>query len=203
MRIGILGGTFDPPHLAHLVLAAAARHARALDRVLLVPAGDPWRKADSGVSTAADRLALTRAAVEGALPWAEVSDIEVRRAGPSYTADTLAELQGEAPGHEWWFILGWDALADLPNWREPERILELARLALAQRGDEAADGAALPAAAVEAFPELSSRVDRVPIPRLDVSASELRRRLSVGEPTAPLLPATVRERIAAIGLYGV
>ena len=203
MRVGILGGTFDPPHLAHLVLAAAARHAHALDRVLLVPAGDPWRKADSDVSPPTDRLALTRAAVEGVLPWAEVSDIEVRRAGPSYTADTLAELREESPGHGWWFILGWDALADLPNWRQPERILELARLALAQRGDEAADGAALPAAAVEAFPELSSRVDRVPIPRLDVSASELRRRLSGREPTAPLLPAAVRERIAALGLYGV
>ena len=203
MRIGILGGTFDPPHLAHLVLAAAARHAHALDRVLLVPAGDPWRKADSDVSTAADRLALTRAAVEGVLPWAEVSDIEVRRAGPSYTAETLEELQTEARGHEWWFILGWDALADLPNWREPERILELARLALAQRGDEAGDGEALPAAVVEAFPELSSRVDCLLSPRLNVSASELRRRLREGEPTAPLLPAAVRERIAALGLYGV
>ena len=203
MRIGILGGTFDPPHLAHLVLAAAARHALALDRVLLVPAGDPWRKADSDVSPAADRLALTRAAVEGVLPWAEVSDIEVRRAGPSYTAETLAELREESPGHQWWFILGWDALADLPNWREPQRILELARLALARRGDEAGDGEALPAAAVEAFPELSSRVDCLLIPRLNVSASSLRRRLSGGEPTAPLLPATVRERIAALGLYGV
>ena len=203
MRIGILGGTFDPPHLAHLVLAAAARQALTLDRVLLAPAGDPWRKADSNVSLAADRLALTRAAVEDVLPWAEVSDIEVRRSGPSYTAETLAELRAEAPGHEWWFILGWDALADLPNWREPERILELARLALAQRGDETgADGAALPPAAVEAFPGLSTRVDRVSIPRLDVSASELRRRLREGEPTAPLLPAAVRQRIADRGLYG-
>ena len=201
MRIGILGGTFDPPHLAHRVLAAAARHALALDRVLLVPAGDPWRKADSDVSTAADRLALTRAAVEGVLPWAEVSDIEVRRPGPSYTADTLAELREESPGHQWWFILGWDALADLPNWREPQRILELARLALAQRGDEAADGAALSHAAVEAFPGLSTRVDLVPIPRLDVSASELRRRLREGEPTAPLLAPAVRRRIADLGLY--
>ena len=203
MRIGILGGTFDPPHLAHLVLAAAARRTLTLDRVLLAPAGDPWRKADSNVSPAADRLALTRAAVEDVLPWAEVSDIEVRRSGPSYTAETLEELQAEAPGHEWWFILGRDALADLPNWREPERILELARLALAQRGDEAgAGGTALPAAAVEAFQGLSSRVDVVQIPRLDVSASELRRRLREGEPTAPLLPAAVRQRIADRGLYG-
>ena len=204
MRIGVLGGTFDPPHLAHLVLAAAARHALALDRVLLAPAGDPWRKADSNVSPAADRLALTRAAVEEALPWAEVSDVEVRRPGPSYTAETLEELQAEATGHEWWFILGWDALGDLPNWRQPQRILELARLALAQRGDEAAgDGASLPPAAVEAFPSLAERVDRVPIPRLDVSASELRRRLREGEPTAPQLPAAVRRRVAERGLYGV
>ena len=137
------------------------------------------------------------------LPWAEVSDIEVRRSGPSYTVETLEELRAEAPGHEWWFILGWDALSDLPNWRQPERILELARLALAQRGGEAgAGGTALPAAAVEAFQGLSSRVDVVQIPRLDVSASELRRRLREGEPTAPLLPAAVRRRIADRGLYG-
>ena len=203
MRIGVLGGTFDPPHLAHLVLAAAARRALALERVLLMPAGDPWRKADSDVSTASARLALTRAAVVDVLPWAEVSDIEVRRSGPSYTAETLEELQAKEPGHEWWFILGSDALADLPNWREPQRILELARLALAQRGDEAGDGAALPAATVEAFPGLSARVDRVPIPRLAVSASELRRRLCGGEPTGPLLAPAVRERIAELGLYGV
>ena len=200
MRIGVLGGTFDPPHRAHLVLASAARRTLGLDRVLLVPAGDPWRKAGSGVSPAADRLALTRAAVEDALPWAEVSELEVRRDGPSYTADTLEALQAQEPGHEWWFILGWDALADLPNWRRPERILELARLALAERGDEAG-AAALPGAAAEAFPDLDVRVDRVPIPRLDVSASELRRRLREGEPTAPLLPAGVRELIAERGLY--
>lgn len=201
MRIGVLGGTFDPPHLAHLVLAAAARRALDLDRVVLVPAGDPWRKAGSGVSPAADRLALTRAAVEGSSPWAEVSEIEVRRPGPSYTAETLEELQAEAPGNEWWFILGWDALADLPNWQRPGRILELARLALAERGDEAG-GSALPAQTVEAFPDLAERVDRVPIPRLAVSASELRRRLRDGEPTAPLLPSGVRELIAERGLYG-
>ena len=200
MRIGVLGGTFDPPHLAHLVLAAAARRALDLDRVLLVPAGDPWRKAGSGVSPAADRLALTHAAVEGVLPWAEVSEIEVRRPGPSYTAETLEELQAEAPRNEWWFILGWDALADLPNWREPGRILELARLALAERG-EAADAAPLPRETVEAFPDLAERVDRVPIPRLDVSASELRRRVREGEPTAPLLPAGVRRLVAERGLY--
>ena len=201
MRIGVLGGTFDPPHLAHLVLAAAARQALALDRVVLVPAGDPWRKAGSGVSPAAERLALTRAAVADVLPWVEVSEIEMRREGPSYTAETLAELLAGSPGNEWWFILGWDALADLPNWHEPERIIELARLALAQRGGESADGA-LPPEAVAALPGLTARVDRVPIPRLEVSASELRRRLREGEETAPLLPAAVRRRIAGRGLYG-
>ncbi len=203
MRIGVLGGTFDPPHLAHLVLAAAARSALALDRVVLVPAGDPWRKAGSSVSPAAGRLALTRAAVEDVLPWAEVSEIEVRRAGPSYTAETLEELQAGAPGNEWWFILGRDALADLPHWREPGRIVALARLALAGRGGEASGGGGeLPDAALAAVPGLEARVDRVPIPRLDVSASELRRRLRAGEQAAPLLPVAVRRRIAELGLYG-
>ena len=197
-RIGLLGGTFDPPHLAHLVLAAAARRTHALERVLLVPAGDPWRKADREVSPAESRLELARASVGGLLRWAEVSDVEVIRAGPSYTVDTLGELRAQLPDAEWWFILGRDALADLPNWREPERILELARLALAQRG---AAEEPLPAAAVAAFPELAARVDLVPMPQLEISASELRRRVAAGEPTAPLLPGAVRRRIEQLGLY--
>ena len=197
-RIGLLGGTFDPPHLAHLVLAAAARRALALERVLLVPAGDPWRKADREVSPAESRLELARAAVAGLGPWAEVRDVEVRRAGPTYTVETLEELRAELPDAEWWFILGRDALADLPNWREPERILELARLALAQRG---AAEERLPAAATAALPDVAARVDLVPMPLLDISASELRRRVAAGEPTAPLLPVAVRRRIDRLGLY--
>lgn len=202
-RVGVLGGTFDPPHLGHLVLAAAARRALALDRVLFVPAGDPWRKTGGAgggpgaVSPPEARLALTRAAVEG-LPWAEVSDAEVRRAGPSYTAETLERLRAAAPGAERWFLLGRDALADLPHWRDPARILALARLGLAQRG---AAGEPLPAAAAAALPGLAARVDAVPMPRLGVSASALRRRVAAGEAAGPMLPEAVRRRCGEIGLY--
>ena len=148
-RLGLLGGTFDPPHRAHLVLAAAAREALDLDRVIVMPAGDPWRKSERDVTSAEVRLALTRIAFED-LPWAEVSSIEVRREGPSYTAETLTSLQAD-DAHadaDWWFILGQDALVDLPHWHEPERIAALARLAVATRGDlEAAEIEAVEAVA--------------------------------------------------------
>ncbi len=197
-RNGVLGGTFDPPHLAHLVLAAAARRALALDRVLLVPAGDPWRKADRTVTPAATRLRLVRAAVEASLPWVEVSAIEVEREGPSYSADTLGQLAAAAGGGAWWFILGRDALADLPNWHEPERLLSLARLAVAQRGPEVEH---IPEVARSAVPGLADRVDSVAMPRLTIAASDLRRRVRAREATAPLLAAPVRRLIDELGLY--
>ena len=194
-RVGVLGGTFDPPHLAHLVLAAAARRALALDRVVLVPAGEPWRKADREVTPARTRLRLVEAAAE-ALPWTEVSAVEVEREGPTYTLDTFEELAAAEPGAAWWFLLGEDALADLPHWREPERLVQAVRFGLAQR-----PGAEPAASAFDAVPGLADRVDVVPMPALDVSASDLRARVSRGEPTTPLLPAAVRALIDEIGLY--
>ena len=122
-RVGVLGGTFDPPHLAHLVLAAAARRVLRLDRVVLVPAGDPWRKADRAVTQAQTRLRLVEAAA-AALPWTEVSAIEVDRDGPTYTLDTFEELATAEPAAAWWFLLGEDALADLPHWHEPKRLVQ-------------------------------------------------------------------------------
>src|SRR5262245_14582205 len=133
MHTGVLGGTFDPPHLAHLVLAAAARRALNFDRVLFVPAGDPWRKADRGVTPAELRVRMVEAAI-APLAWASLSRIEVDRDGPSYAAETMEALAVEGgAGDEWWFILGADALADLPHWHEPERLLAASRLALASR----------------------------------------------------------------------
>ena len=131
-RIGVLGGTFDPPHVAHLALGEAAWRRLGLDRVIFVPAGDPWRKADRRVSPASRRLELVRAAVRD-LPWAEVSTLEVDRPGPSYSQETLATLHIERPEAQLWFILGADALTDMPHWHEPERIIEIARLAVATR----------------------------------------------------------------------
>lgn len=198
IRIGLFGGTFDPPHLGHLVLAASAQRVLTLDRLLFVPAGDPWRKAGNSVSSAAERLGLTRLAVGETLPWVEVSAVEVSRSGPSYTVDTLKQLKNEIPDAEWWVILGYDALADMPNWHEPEQIIDQARLALAQRGDIKQT---LPSVALEAIPDLEAHVDFIPMPRIDVSASELRRRIREGETTELLLSMAVRQRITEEGLY--
>ena len=206
-RTGILGGTFDPPHRAHLALAEAARVALDLDRVLFIPAGDPWRKAGRGVSAAADRLALVRAAVAG-LPWAEVSTIEVDRDGPTYSVDTIDALRGgaggrTAPDERWWFILGADALADLPQWHEAARLASLVRFAVAQRGDptEAAAGPLVTAGLRAAAPGIELRIDLVPMPLLDISATDIRARVRARRSTDGLLPDAVRAEIDARGLY--
>jgi len=198
-RIGMMGGTFDPPHVAHLMLAEAALETLRLDRVVFVVAGDPWRKSGRAVSPAAARVAMVRAAVEP-LGWATVSTVEVEREGPSYTAETLAELIH--PGEEWWFILGADALADLPAWHEPRRIVELARLAVAQRPE--AGGVESPLVTTElaeAVPGIEGRIDLVEMPLMDVSATEIRRRVAAGESTEGLVPAAVRDEIDRLGLY--
>jgi nicotinate-nucleotide adenylyltransferase len=195
-RVGVLGGTFDPPHMAHLALAAAARTALLLDRVVFVVAGDPWRKNHRRVSPAASRLEMVRTAIEP-FDWAEVSTVEVDRDGPSYTADTLAALV--RPDEDWWFILGADALADMPAWHEPQRIIELARLAVTRRPD--VDGELIPSALREALPHIEERVDMVEMSPLDISATDIRRRVRAGESTEFLLPESVRAVVDRLGLY--
>ncbi len=172
-RTGVLGGTFDPPHAAHLALAGAARAVLHLDRVIVVPAGDPWRKASRKVTAAADRLAMTQAAF-AALPWVEVSTVEVDRSGPSYTAETLETLT--APGGEWWFILGADALEDMAHWHEPRRICAAARLAVAVRPGSPSPS---PSEALRALvPGINERIDLVPMTPVDLSSTGLRERLA-------------------------
>ena len=195
-RIGMLGGTFDPPHNAHLALAEAARATLQLDRVVVVPAGDPWRKRDRAVTPAAARVEMVRAAV-AVHPWISVSTIEVDRDGPSYTAETLAALV--QPDEQWWFILGADALADMPHWSEPNRILELARLAVARRPDST--GPLLTPEVRATLPQIESRIDFVQMPQLDISATEIRRRIAASESTDDLLPHAVREVIDRLALY--
>lgn len=197
-RLGVLGGTFDPPHLAHLAMGAASRHALGLDRVIFVPAGDPWRKADREVTPSEIRVRMVRAAVAG-LDWAEVSTVEVDRAGPSYITETLpllAELEGEDTA--WWFILGDDALEDMPHWHEPDRLLELARLALVWRPRGAL---VVPEAVRARFPGIEDRLDVVAMAPLAVSATEIRARVREGRPTEVLLPEAVRAIVDELGLY--
>lgn len=131
MKVGVVGGTFDPLHLGHLAMAEAAQRCACLDRVLLVPAADPPHRGDA-VAPARDRLEMAQLAAR-ARPWLEVSDIELRRGGPSYTVDTLRQLAGELPGASLYLVLGWDAAKDLPAWRQPDEVLRLARLIIVPR----------------------------------------------------------------------
>ncbi|HWW44350.1 MAG TPA: nicotinate-nucleotide adenylyltransferase [Acidimicrobiia bacterium] len=187
-RIGVLGGTFDPVHVGHLVAAGDARWALQLDRVLLVVAGDPWQKRGQVVASARDRLALAEAAVAD-VDGVEASPVEVDRSGASVTADTLEELA--APGREFFLLLGADAVANMPTWRRLEETRHLATIVVIER---AGDAHAEP-------PGRGWRYERLSIPRLDVSSSDIRRRLAAGRPVDGLVPAPVIREIRARGLY--
>jgi nicotinate-nucleotide adenylyltransferase len=195
VRTGLLGGTFDPPHLGHLALAAAAHRDLHLDKVLFAPAGEPYRKASRQVSPPEARLRMVEAAI-APYPWAEVTTVELERTGPTYTVDTLEQLTTD--GGDWWFIVGEDVLTDLPHWRAPRRIIELARLAVARRRPL---GGHVPDETLEAIPGIEERIDWIELAPLDISSTDLRRRIAAGEPTDLWLPETVREVIDRLGLY--
>lgn len=193
-RVGVIGGTFDPVHIAHLVLAEQAREQLQLQRVLFIPAGDPWRKAQRGVTPAADRLAMVRLAVRDNPAFA-VDEREVRRSGPTYTVDTLRELRGElGAAAEVYFVVGEDALADLPAWRDPAGIAELAYIAVAPR-----PGWTPP----PSLPFDINRLVRIEMPLMDVSSTELRARARAGRSLRYFVPDAVAAYIREHGLYGV
>ncbi len=200
MKVGVLGGTFDPPHLGHLILAQEALQALGLSKVLFVPAGEPWRKAGRELSPRAARLAMARLAVEDN-PALAVSTVEVDRPGPSYTADTLAQLRDEAGSEtEWFFIMGADSLADFPHWHEPQRILQVARLAVAERPP--LDNEALEESLPEELAEtLRERVLWLKMPLIEISASTVRERVRRGLSIRYWTPQAVEEYIRSHGLY--
>lgn len=188
-RIGILGGTFDPPHIGHLVMGVQVRDALALDAVLYVVAHEPWQKVGArAVSPSADRLALVEAAVAD-LEGLEASNLEIRRGGPSYTADTLATLHAEEPDAELWVVLGADAAAGLPTWERGDEVAELARIAVAAREGETGP------------PPAGWSWRTVPMTRLDVSSTDVRRRVAEGRSIDVLVPPAVRSQIEARSLY--
>jgi len=195
-RVGLLGGTFNPPHVGHLVCAQEAAHELALDEVLLVPVHAPPHKeaeADPGVE---ERVTLCELAAAGE-PGLGVSRVEADTPGPSYTVATLRKLHARRPGDELTFIVGGDMALSLPVWREPEAILELAEIGVAER-----DGI-LRADVEDALAGLrgAGRLRFFSMPRLDVSSSLIRRRVAAGRPVRHLVPDAVAERIAAGGLY--
>jgi nicotinate-nucleotide adenylyltransferase len=194
--VGILGGTFDPIHLGHLVIAEEAREALGLERVLFIPVASPPHKPDRRVTAAEDRLAMVRLAVAGNRAF-EVSDLEVRRGGASYTVDTLAALRADGL-EEPWLVLSSEALALLPTWREPRRVLELARLAVVPRAGFDPLG---PAWVESSFPGASERVHFLPGPLLPISGSVVRRRARAGRSVRYLVPDAVAAYIAEHRLY--
>ena len=194
-RLGLLGGTFDPIHCAHLTMAQAARVALHLDRVLFVPAGDPWRKEGRALTPPAHRLAMVEAAVAGLADGA-VSDLEIRRPGPTHTVDTLVALRAQGHGAIW-LILGSDALEDLPNWHEPGRLIVLARLAVVRRPGHIV----VPERLEELLPGLAVVVDWVEMPPCSISATEIRARIRAGQSLAGMVPPAVLAYIEAHGLY--
>jgi nicotinate-nucleotide adenylyltransferase len=189
-RLGVFGGTFDPPHNGHVAVAVNARHQLGLGRVLLVVANEPWQKtALREVSPVADRLALARAAVE-AIAGLEVSTLEIDRGGPSYTADTLAALRRGPDPPELFLVLGWDAAAGLPTWERAEEVRRATTVAVVRRPGQPAS--ALPS---------GWRWAHVDVPRLDVSSTDLRARVADGAPIDGLVPPQVATLIARRGLY--
>jgi nicotinate-nucleotide adenylyltransferase len=196
LRIGILGGTFNPPHIGHLICAQEALVALGLDRVVLIPAAIPPHKEVEEEPGAMHRLALCECAVHGD-ERLSVSDLEVRRPGPSYTVDTLLRLHEQAPDNELFLIVGGDVAAGLPFWREPERVLSLARLAVAKRRGTAK------ASVDQALASLSGgeRAEFFKMPRIGVSSTLIRRRVRAGLPITYLVPDAVASYIREHHLY--
>uniref|UniRef100_A0A832HZW1 Probable nicotinate-nucleotide adenylyltransferase n=1 Tax=Eiseniibacteriota bacterium TaxID=2212470 RepID=A0A832HZW1_UNCEI len=204
-RIGLFGGTFDPPHVGHLALAECAREALALDRVVFMPAGAPPHKRGRALSPAAARLAMTRLAVRGN-PAFEVSAWETRRPGPSFTVDTLRWLARRHPGARLWLVLGADSLDEFPTWHRPHEILGLASLAVGARPGARAGGRgaaraahAAPRGARRGMPR--GRVVWLGNPPLDLSSSAVRARARAGRSIRYLVPDAVARYAERHGLY--
>jgi nicotinate-nucleotide adenylyltransferase len=195
--LGILGGTFNPPHIGHLVCAQEARAQLALDRVVLMPVHTPPHKEALDDPGPEVRLALCHAAAAGDEEL-EVSTLELERGGPSYTVDTLRALHGSREGDDLTFIVGGDMASSLPSWREPESVLELARLAVAEREEHRRHEIAERVGALRGADE---RVVFFTMPRLDVSSSDIRRRVAEGRPVRWLVPVEVADEIERRGLY--
>jgi nicotinate-nucleotide adenylyltransferase len=190
VRIGVFGGTFDPPHVGHLLLATDAREALQLDRVIFVPAAtQPFKVNTPPVASARDRLEMVRLAVADDANYT-VDDTEIGRKGLSFTVDTLEQLSKKHSGAKLFLLLGEDALAGIGAWRSPERIRELATLAVMRRSGSGSSETAI-----------ADSVTTVSARRIDVSSTEIRDRLRAGKSIKGFVPESVEQFIEARGLY--
>jgi nicotinate-nucleotide adenylyltransferase len=191
-KIGLYGGSFDPPHNAHLALARLARDHLALDELLIVPAGQPWQKQHRVLASPEHRAQMLRLAFAGE-PRLRLEDAELRRPGPHYTVDTLRALQAQVPG-EWFLVLGQDQYEQLHTWRDWRTLLGMATLAVAGRTGEGPR----PGAPMAAVPH---RVVTLPLPPMALSSSDVRDRIMRGESIAGLVPPAVASYIDQNHLY--
>jgi len=197
MRQGLLGGTFDPIHNGHLEIAEVVRGRLNLDEVIFMPAGSPRFKGDNP-TPAAHRTEMVRRAIDGK-PYFRLSTLEIERAGPTYTVDTITELGARLASRDRiYFILGWDSLIEFPRWREPDRIIERCFLVAVPR-----PGSPRPDLDVLEIlvPGMAERVIVLDSPRVDISASDIRRQVTRGEPIDRLVPGAVADYISEQGLY--
>ena len=198
MRVGVLGGTFDPVHLGHLAIAEEVRIKLDLDRVIFIPAGQPRLRADEYLTPAIDRLRMVDLAT-GDNPRFQVCDIEIQRSGPTFTVDTLVELgQRLDPDTSLYFIVGADILGHFHRWKDPEKVLEACHLVVVSRSGHQDDD----------WPEwfqgadsAKDKVTQLEIPMVDISGTEIRRRASLGESVRHLVPDLVAEYIQDRKLY--
>lgn len=189
-RLGVFGGTFDPPHVGHLVSAVNVRHTLDLERVLLVVANVPWQKVGTrAISPPEERLGMVAAAVAD-VPGLEASSLEIDAGGPSYTADTLATLLAEDPARELFVILGTDAAAGLLTWERSDEVRDRATVVVVERPG-----------AQPASPPSGWRWTCVEVPALEVSSTDLRARVANGRPLDYLVTREVADWIEAHGLY--
>lgn len=191
MKLGVMGGTFDPIHIGHLILAETARQQLALDKVRFVVAGDPWRKAGRDISPAQQRLAMTWVATQGNEAF-EVDDCEIRREGPTYTAVTLQELRATLqPEDDIYFLAGEDSLADLPHWHNPSAIWEAARIVVAPREGSEIKNSIVP----------KDRLIRLDMPYIGISSTRLREMARAGLSLRYQVPEAIEAYIAKQRLY--
>jgi len=200
MKVGIMGGTFDPVHSGHLIIAEEVREALGLSEVLFMPCGQPWLKLERPITPAVHRVEMVRLAI-GTSPQFKLSEVEVKRPGPSYSVDTMMDFQEQfGSGAELFFIVGCDALADLARWKEPQRLIQLCKLVAVPRLNfNSPDLKALE----RSVPGVSKRLIYVATPIIDISSSRIRERVRKGLSIRYLVPEKVEEYIRRQKLYVV
>jgi len=192
MRVGILGGTFDPPHIAHLIIAELARVRLELDKVIFIPAGEPWMKSARIVTSADGRVEMVSLAISSN-PAFSLSLIEVNRTGPTYTIDTIEQLSGEV-GYDvgLFLLLGWDSAAELPSWKAPDRITKMARIVVFPRPGFTKPE---PEDLEKAMPGIAERMVYMDEPYLGISSTCIRQRIREGKSVRYLVPDKVGQYI--------